>query len=153
MRSGTLAQVTGGVQMARVIDTSRLVVLDGTVAGGLGHALLETTTGTGTFDTLVDHLLDGGLGARALALAGGLAGMRLHETRVANTVTGGLDTNAAIGLLHHEGEDEAGLKLGFFGDFVDGLLDAVDLLVGIVGRGSQIGAGFLQSGQAIGESA
>ena len=54
--------------------------------------------------------------------------MVLHETRIFDTVVGGDDADAAVGLLHDDGEDEASVDAGGGRDALDAALDVGDLV-------------------------
>lgn len=99
----------------------------------LSKSLLKTVTVLSTGSAVTNHLEDRVPGAGVDASARARAVVRLHETRVADTVVGGGSADTALGLLEDNGEHEAGADLGFSGDLVDGLLDVVDFVLGVVG--------------------
>lgn len=58
----------------------------------------------------------------------------LHQAGVADAIAAicGVDTHASLGLLDDDGEDEAAVEVGRFGDAVDGEEDLVGFLRGVV---------------------
>lgn len=54
------------------------------------------------------------------------AGVALHEAWVADAVVGGGGSDAAVGFLDHDCEDEAGVDASGRGDGRDGALDVAD---------------------------
>ena len=137
MGSDTLAQVAVRGDGARVVAASGLVVRGGiAVAALLSDELLKTVTLGGTFDTVDDHLVDLAVGAGVLDSAVLVAGtgsiVALHQTGVDDTVVCSLDTDTAVGLLHDNGQNETGIHTAGGRDSLDGLLDVLVLLVGVV---------------------
>jgi len=111
--------------------------------------LSETRSASSPSGTLADHACDLILGAERLYLvvvvAGRLAVMVLHEAGVADTVVGGVDSDAAFGLLHDDGEDEAMIDLRGLSDRFDRGLDICVLFV-CVGGNRELSAGGLHEG-------
>jgi hypothetical protein len=56
----------------------------------------------------------------------------LHQTWVLHAVVGRRDADAALGFLHHDGEDEALINAGRLSNGLNGGLDVGGLLVGVV---------------------
>lgn len=106
-----VAEIARGVDAARVVDTSSAVDALGAGAADLAENLLETVAGGGSHGTGADHADDGGLGAGVHAKARVLAVVILHEARVVVAVVGGPHADASVGLLHDDGEDEAGVNI------------------------------------------
>ena len=103
--------------------------------------LHETIAGRGALGTVTDHLDDG-----VLRVAGIEADtvVRLHDTRVGDTVAGGTDVDTAVGFLHDGGKDETRVDVRVTGDGQDALLDVVDLLGGVVSTIAEVGAGLAE---------
>jgi len=117
------------------------------VARGLGEGLLDTVTGGGTGSAVRNHLADRAVRARVDAGARSGTVVRLHETGVDDTVVGGGDADAALALLHDDGEDEAGVDAGLAGELVDGLADAVNLISRVVSAPAVPAARLLHQGE------
>lgn len=127
----TGAQVTIGSDRAGVVAAGSLVVGSRVASASvLLNELLQTVTVGGTHGTITDHLLDLGRGARVLDVLGSagtsvaatLAVVRLHETRVDDTVVGRVHTDTPVALLHDDSQNEAGVDTRFAGDLGDGRL-------------------------------
>lgn len=56
----------------------------------------------------------------------------LHQTRVDDTIVGGLDTHTTIGLLHNDGQDETSVNTAGGSNCFDGLLHIGVLVVGVI---------------------
>ena len=145
-----------------VVQARGNVILLRGVALGLGARLavdLEVAVtrrragGLGAEDAVVDHLLDLALGAvlgrgprrRHRGVAGALARVVLEHARVDDGVLGGGDADAALGLLHDDGEDEAGVELAAAGGLGDGRLQLV--VLGVAVGGHAVGAALLDERQ------
>ncbi len=93
----------------------------------LVDAVGEAIAGGGTRGALTDHLEDGRVRARvgdhAVIVAGAGAVVILHETRVADTKVGGVDTNAASRLLKDDRKNEAVIRAGLLRNLLDGVPD------------------------------
>lgn len=137
-RSATEAVVeVAVVRGAAVVKTGSTVEFAAAVVTsctlGLGQSLLETIARGGPAGAVTDHLGDLAGRAGVLARAAARAIVRLHEAGVADAVVGGGHADAALALLHHDGEDEAAIYTRLAGDLVDGALDVADLVVRVVG--------------------
>lgn len=60
--------------------------------------------------------------------------MALHEARVLNRVVRCGDTDAAIGFLEDDGEDETSIDASGVGDGLDAVGHVVQLVVGVIGN-------------------
>lgn len=109
----------GGVELAAAVVAR--------VSLGRGEGLLEAVAGRGAAGAVADHL--GNLAGRAGVEAGAAAGavVRLHEAGVADAVVRGGHADAALALLHDNGEDEALVDARLAGHGVDGVLDVANL--------------------------
>lgn len=134
----------------RVVDARSLVVLGHIVTANLGKTLLETDIAVET-GTVLNHALDHVVWARNNTLAVGVARVDslegLHESRVVEAVVGSRGADAALGLLHDDGENELGLDTAGASDLLDCLLDVVGLLLAVVVH-AKLGAG-LESGSNV----
>ena len=100
-------------------------------------------------NTVVDHLVDLRLGAGRLGgprVAGARPGVVLKEAGVGDGADGGLDADAALGLLHHGGEDETGIEFGARGGRLDCRLE-VGVVRVRVGGYAHVGASFVDERQ------
>lgn len=147
-------EVTVASNGARVVNARSLVVL-GDIVARLLDSLLDTpleTNLTVQASAVRDHALDLVVRAGHNTLAVRVAGVGtlegLHQSWVVETVVGRRGTNAALGLLHDDGEDELGLDAALSRDFLDGLLDIVGLLLAVVVH-AKLGA-RLKSGGNVG---
>lgn len=138
------------VRGAAVVKTGSTVELAATVVTGctlsLGQSLLETIAREGPAGTITDHLGDLAGRAGILARAAARAVVRLHEAGVADAVVGGGHANAALALLHHDGEDETTVHTRLAGDLGDDALDVADLVVRVVGAPAVPAARLCMSG-------
>lgn len=111
MGSNTVLELASRGDGARVVDAGSAVKGGDIAPAGLVDAVGETVTVVGTSSTLADHLVDGSRRARvldiAIVVAGAGAVVVLHQTGVANTIVGGLNTDTAARLLHDDSQDEA----------------------------------------------
>lgn len=138
--------VSGNVvlQLASVRDRSGVVDTGGTVEGRdiatarLVDAVGKAITRVGTGGTFTDHLVDGGRRARvldvAVFVAGSFAIVILHQAWVAYSVVGCLDTDTAVGLLHHNRKDEAVVDACGIGSFLNAVVDGSNLRAAVVGN-------------------
>lgn len=72
--------------------------------------------------------------------------MGLHEAGVGDTVVGGGNTDAALALLHHDGEDEALIDTGGLGSGLDGVGDILNLGIRVITDPAVPDAGLLHEG-------
>lgn len=153
------AQVPAGSDRARVVHAGGDVVLAGVGCAGRGEELDQAVTARRAGDALgavPDHLGDGGQRARVLDDAGVVAGagavVALHHARVVDAAVGGWDPQAAVALLHDDGEDEARVDLRLARDGVDGSLEILVLGRRVVGGGArELRAAVVQDGLIVGE--
>lgn len=123
IRSGDAQlQSPPGGDSPRVVNTGGPVEL--ALAGArLDQDLLQPVAGGRAEGAVLDHAFDLVLGARGLAEARMGALVRLHQARVGVAVVGRPDAHAAIGFLHDNGEDEAGVDAAGLADRLDGRLE------------------------------
>ena len=93
----------------------------------LGQGSSETVTRRGTDDTILDHLINHGVGTRVDTSAGAGSVVGLHKTGVADTVACGASTNATLAFLHDNRKNESSVNQGLVGVLLDSLLDAGNL--------------------------
>lgn len=140
----TETEVAGGIDRARVVHASGPVEVLHTLAAGFTKQLLETVAGCSARHAVLDHLVDLGLRARVLhvraVVAGAFALVGLEQARVGVRVAGCRGARAAVGLLHHDHEDESFVDAGGGCDVFDRRLDVRELLVGVVGLAEGVGA-------------
>lgn len=60
--------------------------------------------------------------------------MALHQTRILDTVVGGVDSNTALAFLNDNGKDESSINACLGGDCVDSRFDICGLLLRVVAR-------------------
>lgn len=139
------------VDRAAVVKTSSSIVSPSAtvakLAGGARKGLLDAITIGSTRGTVTDHEEDLVGRARVNAVAAARPVVGLHKTGVEDAVVGSWDTDAALALLHDNGEDEAVVDASLSRDLLDGAVDVVDLLLGVVSAPAVPAAGLLHQGQ------
>ena len=115
MSRDTCPEVFGRVDGTRVVDAGSFVVHAYVCSSRFGKALLETITASCTGGTVSDHLGDlaswaGVLNSSVVTGSGAVVG--LHEPWVDNSVVCCWGSNAAVGLLHDNSENEPGVDAG-----------------------------------------
>lgn len=149
MGGDAVLQEAAGGDGARVVHAGSLVELGDTAAADLGEELLEAVARGGAHGAVLDHALDRVLGAGVDVVAGVVAVVRLHHAGVGDAVVGGGGADAAVGLLHGNGEDEAGVDAGGLGDVLNGGLEVGTLrrrVVGLAEAGARLGDDVLEVG-------
>lgn len=171
VRSDTLAQVTAGIDRARVVDPRGLVEGLGAGTGrsivqAVGQAVAGGCTGScGLSDQRVvlffftppfrdslaltsftHHLSDGVLRAgvyhiAVAVVASGRSVVVLHQARVGNSAVAGRRADAAGRLLHDDSQDEAVVDVRLGGDLLDGVPDATYLGAAVVRNAVLLAAG------------
>lgn len=68
----------------------------------------------------------------AVLVAGTGSVVALHETRVDDTIVGGLDTDTAVGLLHNDGQNEPSVDTAGGSNCFNGFLHVGVLVVGVI---------------------
>lgn len=140
---------------AAIVDSGRAVVLADVLDIGLLQTLHQSIARSRALGAVLDHLLNLRVRARVLdhaaGVAGAGAGVVLHETGVLDRPRGRDDAHAAVGFLHDDCEDEAGVDARRGRDFVDGRLDVGDFVVRVVGAPAVVGARLLHDGRVGGE--
>jgi len=132
--SNTRAEVSARIDGAGVVDAGGFEVLAVIGSSRACDALLQAIPGTSSSRTILDHLSNLGLRTWVLdrgVMASSCAVVALHETWVAHTVVGGWGSNASVGFLDDNCENETRVDAGGCGDGCDGALDVADF----VGRG------------------
>lgn len=131
---------------ARIVNSGRAVKRRDVPATRLVHAAGEAIARVSTGSTLTNHLVNSRGRARvldaAVVVASAVAIMVLHEAWVTHPPVGSRGTNATVGFLHHDGEDEAVVNPRGIGGLLDGVVDGTNLFSAVVGlRGVLVAAG------------
>lgn len=128
------------------------------VASSLSESLHKSITAASDANSAVraihDHAGDGSGRARHRGVSAAVRTVViLHQPRVANSSVWGdgvVDADTALGFLHHDGEDEAGVHVGSLSDGLDGGIDVFDLIGGVVIL-LELSAGFAEDLLVVGE--
>jgi len=132
--SDTRAQVSARSDGAGVVDAGGFEVLAVICSSRACNTLFQAIALASSSRTILDHLSDGGLRTWVLdsgVVASSCAVVALHETWVAHTVVGSGGSNASVGFLDDNCENETGVDASGCGDGSDGALDVADF----IGRG------------------
>ncbi len=89
------------VHRPRVVSTEGLVVV---VVSSI--QLLQAISGGGSLSAITDHLENAALGVAGVESD---ASVRLHDTRIADTVVRGTNTDITAGFLHDDAKYSAGV--------------------------------------------
>ena len=118
------------VHRARVVSAESLVVV-----AVPSIKLLQAVPRRGTLGTVANHLDDAAVG---IVRVESDTSVGLHDARVTDAVVRGTDADVAAGFLHDDAQDDAFVDAGLGADFLNGLLDEVDL-AGAVVEGHELG--------------
>lgn len=124
---------------SRVVDTGRTVEGRDVATAGLVDAVGKSITRVGACSTFTDHFVDGGRRTRildvAVLIAGCFAVVILHQTWVAYSVVGSLDTDTAMRLLHHDCKNETVVNTSGIGSFLDAVVNGSNFGAAVIGNG------------------
>lgn len=145
MRGNPILQPPTGSHTPTVINPRGAIKVRVVALPALVDALRQAIAVARAARAVVDHLADGGRRARVLHRAAVVARrgavVVLHQAWVAHAVVGGRGADAAAGLLHQDGEDEAVVDAGLLGDGLDAVVDGADFGAAVVGD-AELAAGL-----------